>query len=126
MNEKIIRKLFIFFMVLIGCTSCTLNYDSKTGSICLRNESENNELYIQEVYVKEKENNGFERIWSGNLVAGSSEFITVDEGSYSVKIVVSRFGFLYELNTGYNIYKKVCNGDCVYVCFDGNGIFFEE
>ena len=72
---------------------------------------------------------GYEIIWKGNLSAGSCEFISVDDGNYSVKVLVSEdsaFGLYYELTTGYSIYKKVQGENCVYVIFDGSGVFFED
>lgn len=113
----------LFFMLIF---SCTLNYESNSGSLCVRNDSDNDYLHISEVYVMEKEQAGYERIWTGKLCSGSSELIKLDEGKYSVKIVVTdAYGFCYEFTTGYNIYKNVESGKCVYVMFDGNGVFFE-
>lgn len=123
------RKMLVLFgIVLVSVLSCSsASYDDKLGCICIRNEG--NLFSICEVYVKDKEKSGYERIWKGNLSSGSSEFINVTEGNYSVKAVVAKssgFGLPHELTTGYNIYKKVCVGNCVYVVFDGNGIFFED
>ena len=120
--------VFLFF-VFIACTSCTVNYGVEQGSICVRNDSENKGLVVREVYIKDKESEGYERIWKGNLSTGSCEFISVDDGNYSVKVLVSddsAFGLYYELTTGYNIYKKVQGENCVYVIFDGSGVFFED
>ena len=36
----------------------------------------------------EKEQSGYSRIWTGNLAAGSSEFIRIDEGEYSVGMLL--------------------------------------
>lgn len=129
MNRIVVAVMCILFFVFIACTSCTVNYGVEQGSICVRNDSENKGLAVREVYVKDKESEGYERIWKGNLSAGSCEFISVDDGNYSVKVLVSDepvFGLYYELTTGYNIYKKVQGENCVYVIFDGSGVFFED
>lgn len=124
------KKMKLVFLTLLATlfVSCTVNYDEKQGSLCVRNEAFNTSLNICEVYVKEKGSSGYERIWTGNLASGSSEFISLDEGMYSVKIAVSNYpGFiLYEYTSGYNVYKKVNADDCIYVSFDGNGIYFED
>lgn len=98
-----------------------------TGSICIRNEAYGNSLQIVEIYAKEKEKSGYSRIWTGNLAAGSSEFIRIDEGEYSVGIVVAGtcsqgcpVEWTTQAGTGYNIYKRVNSGSCIYVMFDGN------
>ena len=124
-NNFIIMSVLVFMLFF----SCTLNYEINSGSLCVRNDCDNNYLRISEVYVMEKEQSGYERIWKGNLSAGSCEFISVDDGNYSVKVLVSddsAFGLYYELTTGYNIYKKVQGENCVYVIFDGSGVFFED
>ena len=118
----IIMSVLIFMLFF----SCTLNYEINSGSLCVRNDCDNDYLRISEVYVMEKERSGYERIWTGNLCSGCSEFIKLEEGKYSVKVVITdAFGFCYELTTGYNIYKNVESEKCVYVMFDGNGVFFE-
>lgn len=118
----IIMSVLVFMLVF----SCTLNYEINSGSLCVRNDCDNDYLRISEVYVMEKERSGYERIWTGNLCSGCSEFIKLEEGKYSVKVVITdAFGFCYELTTGYNIYKNVESEKCVYVMFDGNGVFFE-
>ncbi|OJF75692.1 MAG: hypothetical protein BKP49_10880 [Treponema sp. CETP13] len=121
-NNFIIMSVLVFMLFF----SCTLNYEINSGSLCVRNDCDNNYLRISEVYVMEKERSGYERIWTGNLCSGCSEFIKIEEGKYSVKVVITdAFGFCYELTTGYNIYKNVESEKCVYVMFDGNGVFFE-
>ena len=123
---KKINFIIMSVLVFMLFFSCTLNYQINSGSLCVRNDCDNDYLRISEVYVMEKEQSGYERIWTGKLCSGSSEFIKLDEGKYSVKIVVTdAYGFCYEFTTGYNIYKNVESGKCVYVMFDGNGVFFE-
>lgn len=118
----IIMSVLVFMLFF----SCTLNYEINSGSLCVRNDCDNDYLRISEVYVMEKERSGYERIWIGNLCSGCSEFIKLEKGKYSVKVVITDvFGFCYELTTGYNIYKNVESEKCVYVMFDGNGVFFE-
>ena len=121
-NILVIMSVLVFALI----SSCTLNYETNSGSLCVRNDCYNDYLRISEVYVMEKERSGYERIWTGKLCSGSSEFIKLDEGKYSVKIVVTdAYGFCYEFTTGYNIYKNVESGKCVYVMSHGNGVFFE-
>lgn len=121
-NNFIIMSVLVFMLFF----SCTLNYEINSGSLCVRNDCDNDYLRISEVYVMEKERSGYERIWTGNLCSGYSEFIKLEKGKYSVKVVITdAFGFCYELTTGYNIYKNVESEKCVYVMFDGNGVFFE-
>lgn len=123
---KKINFIIMSVLVFMLFFSCTLNYEINSGSLCVRNDCDNDYLRISEVYVMEKERSGYERIWTGNLCSGCSEFIKLEEGKYSVKIVITdAFGFCYELTTGYNIYKNVESKKCVYVMFDGNGVFFE-
>ncbi len=123
---KKINFIIMSVLVFMLFFSCTLNYEINSGSLCVRNDCDNDYLRISEVYVMEKERSGYERIWTGNLCSGCSEFIKLEEGKYSVKVVITdAFGFCYELTTGYNIYKNVESGKCVYVMFDGNGVFFE-
>lgn len=123
---KKINFIIMSVLVFILFFSCTLNYEINSGSLCIRNDCDNDCLRISEVYVMEKERSGYERIWTGNLCSGCSEFIKLEEGKYSVKVVITdAFGFCYELTTGYNIYKNVESGKSVYVMFDGNGVFFE-
>lgn len=66
------------FILFIGFNACTLNYKDERGFICVRNEAEKRNKVIREVYVKDKEEEGYERIWKGNLRVGSCEFINVD------------------------------------------------
>lgn len=123
---KKINFIIMSVLVFMLFFSCTLNYEINSGSLCVRNDCDNDYLRISEVYVMEKERSGYERIWTGNLCSGCSEFIKLGEGKYSVKVVITdAFGFCYELTTGYNIYKNVESGKSVYVMFDGNGVFFE-
>lgn len=123
---KKINFIIMSVLVFMLFFSCTLNYEINSGSLCVRNDCDNDYLRISEVYVMEKERSGYERIWTGNLCSGCSEFIKLEEGKYSVKVVITdAFGFCYELTTGYNIYKNVESEKCVYVMFDGNGVFFE-
>ena len=123
---KKINFIIMSVLVFMLFFSCTLNYEINSGSLCVRNDCDNDYLRISEVYVMEKERSGYERIWTGNLCSGCSEFIKLEEGKYSVKVVITdAFGFCYELTTGYNIYKNVESGKSVYVMFDGNGVFFE-
>ena len=128
MNKIVVAVSCVLFLVFASYTSCTVNSGAGQGSICVRNAAEDKSLTVREVYLKDKDSEGYERIWKGNLSAGSCEFINVDDGNYSVKVLVSDgavFGLYYELTTGYNIYKKVQGENCVYVIFDGNGVFFE-
>ena len=117
-------------LVLLICTlfsSCSF-YPKQKTSLCVRNYSENKSLVITSVYIKRKEDSCYERVWTGNLEANQSEFIFVEEGSYSVKIDVADtnyFGLYYSFTTGYNIYKTTSQGNVVYVQFDGKGIYFE-
>lgn len=123
---KKINFIIMSVLVFMLFFSCTLNYEINSGSLCVRNDCDNDYLRISEVYVMEKERSGYERIWTGNLCSGYSEFIKLEKGKYSVKVVITdAFGFCYELTTGYNIYKNVESEKCVYVMFDGNGVFFE-
>ena len=123
---KKINFIIMSVLVFMLFFSCTLNYEINSGSLCVRNDCDNDYLRISEVYVMEKERSGYERIWTGNLCSGCSEFIKLGEGKYSVKVVITdAFGFCYEFTTGYNIYKNVESGKSVYVMFDGNGVFFE-
>ena len=118
------------FVLSVLFSSCMMK--DNTGSICIRNEAEDNSLLIVGVYAKEKEQSGYSRIWTGNLAAGSSEFIRIDEGEYSVGIVVAGtcsqgcpVEWTTQAGTGYNVYKRVNSGNCIYVTFDGKGVFFE-
>ncbi|WP_149554519.1 hypothetical protein [Treponema pectinovorum] len=125
-----LRILFLSFFAGMSCMffSCNLENENK-ASICIRNYSPNKNYSITNVYVKEKENAGYHLIWNGKLDCAKSEFIFIDEGSYSLKIDVadaSVFGLPKTYTTGYNIYKKAEHGNCLYACFDGNGIYFED
>lgn len=109
------------------CASCVFKDENKS-SICIRNCSDNESLVITNVYAKEKDGYGYERIWTGTLSDGSSEFISVEEGSYSVMIDVaytSVFGLCRSYATGYSVFRKAESGGALYVCFDGNGIYFD-
>lgn len=126
------RNIFMLtvFVLAVFFSSCMMK--DNTGSICIRNEAEDNSLRIVGVYAKEKEQSVYSRIWTGNLAAGSSEFIRIDEGEYSVGIVVAGtcsqgcpVEWTTQAGTGYNVYKRVNSGNCIYVTFDGKGVFFE-
>lgn len=109
MNRIVVAVMCILFFVFIACTSCAVNYGVEQGSICVRNDSGNKGLVVREVYVKDKESEGYERIWKGNLSAGSCEFISVDDGNYSVKVLVSDgpvLAFIMNLQQAITFIKK--------------------
>lgn len=128
----IMKKLFLLLSCVFIFASCNLGQADKDNkcSLCIRNEGgiEHGKIYITDVYVKEKNKSGYEKVYSGSIENGKSEFISIDEGEYSVKIETADtfpFGLHYSFTTGYNVYKKVSNGNVLYVNFDGNGIYFE-
>lgn len=122
------RVSFVLLAVAAMLLSCGFGTESK-ASLCIRNYSDKDNLVVTSVYIKESEDAGYEKVWTGRLEADRSEFIFINEGAYSVRIDVAdkdMFGFNRPFTTGYNIYKKAVQGETLYVCFDGNGIYFEE
>lgn len=122
------KNLNILFLTIIFIllSSCTLN--NSKGSICIFNNSEN--LNITEVYLKEKNQNGFTLYYSGKIEPSFSHFIEVNPGSYSIKITVSKninniLSITSNTETGYNIYQTVSSNGNISAIFDGTGIFFE-
>ena len=120
----------ILSLLLLCLCSCNFNADDSKGSLVINNESTNENVSITAVYVKEKDSSGYQLVWSGKLNSNSSEFIKLDEGSYSVKIATTNS--LYDLfpsinyyETGYNIYEELAADGFVSVVFDGSGIYFD-
>lgn len=123
------RKFFYIFMIsLLFFISC--DFQSSKGTLIVSNYSENENLEITNVYVKEKEATGYQLVYSGSIQDTQSYFIELNPGTYSVKIQVvdKNYGlfdekFYYE--TGYNIYENTDSRKAIYVTFDGKGIFFD-
>ena len=123
------RKFFYIFMIsLLFFVSC--DFQTSKGTLIVSNYSENENLEITNVYVKEKESSGYILVYSGSIPNTQSYFIELVPGNYSVKINVldKTYGFfeqntLYE--TGYNIYENTTLNKAISVIFDGNGVYFE-
>lgn len=123
------RKFFYIFMIsLLFFISC--DFQSSKGTLIVSNYSENENLEITNVYVKEKEATGYQLVYSGSIQDTQSYFIELNPGTYSVKIQVvdKNYGlfdekFYYE--TGYNIYENTDSRKAISVIFDGNGVYFE-
>lgn len=118
----------VFLAAAVLFFSCNFGTESR-ASLCIRNCSDKDNLAVTAVYIKGREDAGYERVWTGSLESGTSEFIFIDEGSYSVRIDVADidlFGFSRTFTTGYNIYKEAGREETLYVCFDGGGVYFEE
>lgn len=128
------RMLLISFIYVLS--SCRMvqgfsdAFQNKESSVCVRNSADNKYIsfFITEVYLMSKGNNGYEKVWEGNIEPSKSEIISVKPGKYSVKCVVANsnsFGYTYELSTGYNNFGDAESGGTLYVNFDGKGLFFE-
>lgn len=123
------RFAFLFFIGAVIFSSCTLQSNSEYGSLVVLNQSELNKVVIESIYVREKNDSGYNLVWTGELQKYSSQFIELKPGAYSCKIRVkdscSIFDRYYFYETGYGIYKHISASDFVNVVFDGNGIYFD-
>lgn len=127
------RKLIcLFFGLLViafsGCKVTLIN--NNKGSLVIRNESGNPDVEIFAVYVMQKETSGYNLVFSGSIKDGSSHFIELEAGEYSVMIYAKTtahgiFSSEKKYETGYNIYKELDENGFVTVIFDGKGIYFE-
>ena len=122
------KKFLLLIIVLaLGLVSCTMSIEGK-GSLIVSNYSEDSDLDIVGVYVKEDGAVGFTLVYSGVIADTKSYFIELDPGNYAIKIAVknnSRGGKTNYYETGYNIYKEITLKKSASVIFDGKGIFFE-
>jgi len=125
------KKIFVSILALFSLIICSCNFNTDDkGSLVVRNESENNSVYISAVYVMESEASGYQLVWTGKIENNSSEFIKLEPGKYAVKIEATNSFYdiresktAYE--TGYNIYKKLDSDGFINVIFDGKGVYFE-
>lgn len=124
------KKISILLTIItILFSSCMLENNSTFGSLVVLNQSESNNTIIESIYVREKDDSGYNLVWTGKLQNYSSQFIELKPGAYSCKIRVkdssSIFDRYYFYETGYGIYKNISASDFVNVVFDGNGIYFD-
>lgn len=126
------KKMIVFSILFLTLffVSCGFQTSQSQGTLVISNYSENENLTISSVYVKEKEATGYQLVYSGSIQDTQSYFIELNPGAYSVKIQVidNNYGlfderFYYE--TGYNIYENTDSRKAIYVTFDGKGIFFD-
>lgn len=123
-----IMKKTMFLVGLFSLFSCSLDLDHEKGLLCVKNESGSVTKNIESVYIKEKSENGYTLMWTGNLKTNFTQIINLNPGNYSCKISVfdntngKGEHVIYE--TGYNMYYDL-KPDCyVDVIFDGEGIYF--
>ncbi len=119
----------ILSLFLLCLCSCKFDADDSKGSLVVRNSSGDADVYISAVYAKDEDASGWQLVWSGKISSGSSEFIELDEGSYSVRIITENSLFepflsAQSYETGYNVYKTLKEDDFLNVEFDGSGIYF--
>lgn len=125
------KKIFVSILALFSLTICGCNFNTvDKGSLVVRNESENDSVYISAVYAMESEASGYQLVWTGKIENNSSEFIKLEPGKYAVKIEATNS--FYEIlesktayETGYNIYKNLDSDGFINVVFDGKGVYFE-
>ena len=125
------KKLF-FFIFCIFLTSCTLVQTEKNyGELIVSNYSEDESLVITNIYLKQKDTQGYILHFIGEIKNGYSQILEVDPDKYSVRIDVEQTKpdldtEVKSYETGYNIYKLIDLNQTVEVIFDGDGIYFSE
>lgn len=127
-------KKKIFLCLLVVCSlifsACVVVVDTSKGYIAVRNESENKNYVITEVWVQETNSSGYSRVYSGEIKKNKVHFVEVKEGSYRVKVRVedstySPWVFYEYFETGYNNNRYVSYKTDVYAIFDGKGLYFQ-
>lgn len=125
------KKLFIFIFSIF-LTSCTLVQTEKNyGELIVSNYSEDESLVITNIYLKQKDTQGYILHFIGEIKNGYSQILEVDPDKYSVRIDVEQTKPDLDIEvksyeTGYNIYKLIDLNQTVEVIFDGDGIYFSE
>lgn len=125
------KKLFIFIFCIF-LTSCTLVQTEKNyGELIVSNYSEDESLVITNIYLKQKDTQGYILHFIGEIKNGYSQILEVDPDKYSVRIDVEQTKPDLDIEvksykTGYNIYKLIDLNQTVEVIFDGDGIYFSE
>lgn len=125
------KKLFIFIFCIF-LTSCTLVQTEKNyGELIVSNYSEDESLVITNIYLKQKDTQGYILHFIGEIKNGYSQILEVDPDKYSVRIDVEQTKpdldtEVKSYETGYNIYKLIDLNQTVEVIFDGDGIYFSE
>ena len=125
------KKLFIFIFCIF-LTSCTLVQTEKNyGELIVSNYSEDESLVITNIYLKQKDTQGYILHFIGEIKNGYSQILEVDPDNYSVRIDVEQTKpdldtEVKSYETGYNIYKLIDLNQTVEVIFDGDGIYFSE
>ena len=120
------KKLFCLFFALltIALSSCKL-IENEKGSLVVRNESDDLTIVISEVYVKERGTSGYNKVFTGSIKDGSSHFIQLDPGHYSVKAITTETIGLdsttSEHDTGHNTYKELKENGFITVILDYDG-----
>ena len=125
------KKLFIFIFCIF-LTSCTLVQTEKNyGELIVSNYSEDESLVITNIYLKQKDTQGYILHFIGEIKNWYSQILEVDPDKYSVRIDVEQTKPDLDIEvksyeTGYNIYKLIDLNQTVEVIFDGDGIYFSE
>ena len=120
------KKIFCLFfgLLTIALSSCKLIGNEK-GSLVVRNESDDPTIVISEVYVKERGTSGYNKVFTGSIKDGSSHFIQLDPGYYSVKAITTKTLGLDsstgEYYTGHGDYKELKEGGFITVVLDYDG-----
>ena len=125
------KNKFSFFSVILIFTavifSCSLNENE--GVLLVKNNS--GDTSIKNVMIKSETDSGFHSVYSGEIKADDSFYISVPEGEYCAKIETEKTLLNGEsetktFETGYNDYKKIDRENTQTIIFDGNGIFFQK
>lgn len=116
--------ILIFTAVIF---SCSLNENE--GVLLVKNNS--GDTSIKNVMIKSETDSGFHSVYSGEIKADDSFYISVPEGEYCAKIETEKTLLNGEsetktFETGYNDYKKIDRENTQTIIFDGNGIFFQK
>ncbi|GEM_PF-6481072 len=129
------KKILILISVVLAAltfTSCAPLEDEEDGVFVIKNQSEYDDV-ITDIWIKkDSESNYFKHEYSDLSIRQNDSFTINDLKSgkkykFQVEVDVDNNGNNehHTFEIGYNVFRKLEDGDTINVIFDGVGLYFE-